>query len=197
MYIYTIYKTTNLINDRYYIGVHKSKNPNDRYLGSGRSIKESIKKYGAANFNKEVLFTYDSYEAAYNKEAEIVTQELIDDPLSYNMTLGGRGGRSLSNDVKERIGNSNRGKKRSAELRKHMSESRKGRIPWNKGLKRSQVPWNKGLKGLSGTPCSEETKEKLRKHNLGKKHTEESKQKMSDTKQAKAKMRSQEERVKQ
>lgn len=44
--MYTVYKTTNIINGKYYIGVHKTTNPNDSYLGSGKAIKEAIKKYG-------------------------------------------------------------------------------------------------------------------------------------------------------
>jgi hypothetical protein len=53
--------------------------------------------------------------------------------------------------------------------------SLKGNIPWNKGLKGSQVAWNKGLKGRKHT---QETKDKISKSGKGRKHTEESKEKM-------------------
>ena len=36
----------------------------------------------------------------------------------------------------------------SEESCRKMSESRKGKVPWNKGKKGLQVPWNKGKKGL-------------------------------------------------
>lgn len=38
---FTIYKVTNLLNNKYYIGMHRTTNPNDGYLGSGIAIKKS------------------------------------------------------------------------------------------------------------------------------------------------------------
>lgn len=35
---YTIYKTTNLINGKIYIGKHQTKDPYDSYLGSGKRL---------------------------------------------------------------------------------------------------------------------------------------------------------------
>ncbi|MGL6228549.1 MAG: GIY-YIG nuclease family protein, partial [Culicoidibacterales bacterium] len=92
----TVYKTTNLINGKYYIGVHRVKNEsciNDSYLGSGVCIKKAFKKHGKSNFKKEVLFVYDNYESAYLKEAELVTEETIKMKSVYNQYPGGLGGR--------------------------------------------------------------------------------------------------------
>lgn len=50
MSTYIIYKTTNLINDKIYVGKHNT-SVNDGYLGSGKILKQSIKKYG-----KKTLF---------------------------------------------------------------------------------------------------------------------------------------------
>jgi len=42
-----VYKITNNINDKIYIGKHSSKDINrDSYLGSGIAISKAIKKYG-------------------------------------------------------------------------------------------------------------------------------------------------------
>lgn len=90
--VYTVYKTTNKENGKFYIGVHKTKNPNDYYLGSGVGIKRAIEKYGRESFHKEVLFIFESEEEAYQKEKEIVTEEFVKNKGNYNGTLGGVGG---------------------------------------------------------------------------------------------------------
>lgn len=89
---YTVYKTTNLINGKIYIGKHVTKNPNDSYLGSGSQIKAAIKKYGINNFKKEVLFVLDSKEQMAAKERELVTEEFCQRSDTYNMHEGGEGG---------------------------------------------------------------------------------------------------------
>lgn len=90
--VFTVYKTTNLINNKFYIGVHQTKNPEDDYLGSGKWLKRSIKKYGLENFKKEILFIFENKLDAYLKEKELVNDELIKSELCYNLRLGGDGG---------------------------------------------------------------------------------------------------------
>ena len=48
MFYYT-YKTTNSVNGHYYIGVHKTEDFNDGYIGSGTVLKKAIKKHGKEN----------------------------------------------------------------------------------------------------------------------------------------------------
>ena len=87
-----IYKTTNLINGKTYIGKHSSQNiETDNYLGSGKILKKAIKKYGRQNFKKQVLHVFSIEEQAYLKQKDIVDQQFLSRKDTYNITLGGRG----------------------------------------------------------------------------------------------------------
>lgn len=61
-----VYKITNLINGKCYIGKDKHNNPN--YLGSGRRINSAIKKYGKENFIKEILEYCNTYDELRDRE---------------------------------------------------------------------------------------------------------------------------------
>lgn len=88
---YTVYKTVNQVNGKFYIGVHKTNNPMDEYLGSGTVIQLAIQKYGVLSFVKEILFKYETQEEAWAKENELVELHRAD-PLCYNLRKGGSGG---------------------------------------------------------------------------------------------------------
>jgi hypothetical protein len=87
---YIIYKVTNKLNGRYYIGRHATKNINDSYMGSGIGIKNAIKKYGIEHFAKEIIATADSASALWELEKEIVNIDVVKDPMSYNNSYGGK-----------------------------------------------------------------------------------------------------------
>jgi len=94
-----IYKTINLINEKYYIGMHSTSNLKDGYLGSGTYLRRSIRKHGKKNFKCEILeFCRDREELA-KREKELVHEELIKDPLCMNLKPGGKGGASSKEHI--------------------------------------------------------------------------------------------------
>jgi predicted GIY-YIG superfamily endonuclease len=89
-----VYKITNLINGKFYIGVTKG-TLNTRLLQHSKSnsyLGRSIRRYGIEHFKIEEIHSFDNELDSYNKEAEIVNEEFLKRNDVYNLTLGGHGG---------------------------------------------------------------------------------------------------------
>lgn len=128
---YTIYKVTNKLNGKIYIGKHQTKNPNDLYYGSGKAILAAIKLHGKENFSKEILFIFDTEKEMNEKEKELITEEFVSRQDTYNLGVGGEGGphfkgKTFSEESKKKM--SRKGKPVSFETRMKLSNSNKGRI---------------------------------------------------------------------
>jgi len=111
MTYYTIYQTTCLVNSKIYVGMHKTNNLQDEYLGSGNMLKRAIKKYGIHNFTKEILFIFDNEQDMINKEKELVNEDFCNLSTTYNICQGGKGGSLrkgivLSSETKQKISKS-------------------------------------------------------------------------------------------
>jgi hypothetical protein len=87
-----IYKTTNLLNDKYYVGMHSTSNMKDGYLGSGKRLRYSIRKYGVEHFKLDILEWFDSREALVEREIQLVNEDLLKDEMCLNLRIGGIGG---------------------------------------------------------------------------------------------------------
>lgn len=100
-----VYQTINLVNNKIYVGVHKTKDPNvfDGYLGNGIYINQpntyiygktkfecAVKKYGPKNFKRTVLCIFNNEEEAYLEEGRIVNENFLARSDVYNMILGGK-----------------------------------------------------------------------------------------------------------
>jgi hypothetical protein len=161
---YTIYKVTNKLDGKIYIGKHQTKNLNDGYMGSGKHLRHAIAKYGIENFEKEILFTFDNETEMNAKEAELVTEEFCLKEDNYNLCPGGKGGwgyirsemknnLSFANEVGKKISmgllsaykdgrirndgihNPRYNQKLSEETKQKISLANKGKSAWNKNLK--------------------------------------------------------------
>jgi group I intron endonuclease len=86
-----VYKTTNLANDKIYIG--KDKHNNTKYLGSGKRLAQAIKKYGKEHFIKEVLEYCESESHMCQQEKYWISYyKSYNSNIGYNLTRGGDGG---------------------------------------------------------------------------------------------------------
>lgn len=146
MYGY-IYKTTNLLNGKIYIGQKKSeKFLNEKYLGSGARFRSALKSYGKENFVVEIIDTAESSEELDKKEIYWIEKYDARNPdIGYNLSIGGG--------------------------------TTTGVAAWNKGMSgvrhHSQETRNKISQSHKGHPTSESTRKKMSKSNTGKKRTDE------------------------
>lgn len=98
-----IYKTTCLINNKYYIGMHSTDDLNDGYMGSGKALKFSIKRYGKENHRVEILEIVESRELLAERERAIVTLSKVRNGKCMNLKVGGIGGFTKKAKVKKKV----------------------------------------------------------------------------------------------
>ena len=177
-----IYKVTDLINNKFYIGKHTTKNINDDYLGSGKIILRSIKKYGKENFKKEILYIFDCEKEAYEVEYNLLTLDIINDKKNYNLVLGGKG---FSSELISGKNHPFYGKDSPFKNHKHSEETKKKMSISAIGHKVSQEVRKKLSKFHTGKKLSEETKKKIsitssgiNNGMYGKTHSEETRKKI-------------------
>lgn len=96
--VHFIYRTTCLITNRFYLGMHSTDDLNDGYLGSGRRIVRSISKHGVDNHIREILDILPDRKSLREREKQIITDELLNDPLCMNLARGGEGGWDYINE---------------------------------------------------------------------------------------------------
>lgn len=90
MKYYYIYKITNNLNNRIYIGCKGSNSLNDGYMGSSKYLKADIDKFGINNFTKEILSLHDSYDKLLLEERRLVTRDFVKREDTYNKSVGGK-----------------------------------------------------------------------------------------------------------
>lgn len=185
MYGY-VYKTTNLINGKIYIGQHKSETFDDVYLGSGKYLKNAINKYGENNFIVEVIEWAEDKNSLNVLEKRWIRFYRNKNCAMYNIADGGEGGdvfTGLSDIDKKRITEKLRKNSYFATISKEDSKKMRERA-WEtrrkNGNDKFSLEYRKKLSDAhKGHVVSDTTKEKLSKINTGKKLTDEHKKKIS------------------
>lgn len=193
-----IYKTTNLINKKIYVGQHKSKKFDCRYFGSGRLLRTALQEFGEENFLVVFIEWQDTRQKLCEREKYWIKKLCSQNPnIGYNLTKGGYGGDTFSvRPIEEQN-----------ETRRHLSCSKQGRTQtkdwidkrkmfgdknpmfgkrWSEEMKQYFREKSSGInnpmygKHIYGRKLSEEAKEKIRisklgdkNPNYGKKHSQE------------------------
>lgn len=113
---YIVYLTMNMVNGKYYIGVHKTDTPwiFDGYIGCGAKINTpssyskgkthlhaALLKYGTSNFRRVTLKVFDTADEAYALEALLVDHEFLAQSSTYNQILGGGDQPKLSKQINQ------------------------------------------------------------------------------------------------
>jgi len=152
---YGIYKITNKVNGKMYIGQHTTDDLDDGYMGSGDIMKKALKKYGKEAFAKEWLEFAENAEDLNYLERMYVDEEWLARPDVYNLALGGSKP-SLTDSIRKKI---------SATMRKHLS-TKENHPMYGKHLSKEQKEKQRVShlgqpSPMKGKHLSEETRRKL------------------------------------
>ena len=148
--MYYIYCITNKLNNKTYIGQHKTSNVSDSYMGSGVVINKAFQKYGIENFSKEILAVAETQENTDILERVFIALYRQAGKAEYNIADGGSGCHCSGEFEKQR---KQKISKASAEHWKNYTEEEIQQIKQKISIK------NKGKKH----PHSNETKQKISK----------------------------------
>lgn len=193
-----VYKITNTQNGMYYIGKRSTLLPieEDPYMGSGTLIKKALDELDRDTFRKEIIAVFETQHEALEYESSLVNESVVNDPMSYNIILGGSRGFDrtsmiTSDETKRKISLANKGRSR----RPMTPESIARRAESQRGLKRSEETREKMREAAKNRKrISEEDREKIsermtgqtRPDLQGKKRTEEQRQRMSEARSGKS-----------
>lgn len=198
-----IYKTTNILSGRYYVGMHSTDELEDGYLGSGTYLRLAIKKHGKENFKREILEFCGSRMELKSREEEIVNLREIAKKECMNLRVGGSGEdykQPTSEETRKKMSESHKGQVSGMKGKTHTIESRKKISEAGKGRKLSDIhkqkisTWNNQRwntisdddreymksKFIHNTPHNEKSKQKMSETHTGKKLSEEHKQRISN-----------------
>lgn len=187
-----VYKITNQINNKCYIG-QTTQGISRRWTEHKRDSKnrdsemyKDMRKYGVHNFSVEVLESGLTQQELSQQEVYWI-KKTESFERGYNLTTGGISGFQMSESTVAKISVANTGennnmygKTHSEEAREKISKAHKGKVMTKKQRKNMSLARQGEKNHFYGKHHTEETKDYLRQINLGRKHTESAKRKMSE-----------------
>jgi hypothetical protein len=154
-----------MLTKRYYIGMHSTNDLEDGYLGSGDRLRYSIRKYGKENHKREILEYCKSRKELSSREKEIVSLNEIAKEDCMNLVIGGSGG-IFSEEHHEKM------KKGASKYMKELWKNPEYREKTSNILRDNTKQNHKAGKikydTFTGKKHSEETKQKMRISSKGK-----------------------------
>jgi group I intron endonuclease len=182
-----IYKTTNKINNKIYVGKDSHNNP--KYLGSGKLLNRSIKKYGIDNFIKEIIeYCNDNEQLNEREKFWIKELDATNVKIGYNIMYGGDGGDTFTNNpdkesTRKKISIASKKSNNNPETKRKIGAASKGN-KYRLGTKQSAETKQKiseSNKGKHSAPKSDETKRKIGEAGKGRKQSNETKNKRKES----------------
>ena len=176
-----IYKITNTVNNKIYIG--KDQYDKENYMGSGVLIKRAQKKYGINNFTKEILEICEDAETLIEREKYWIKKFNSQDlTIGYNITSGGDGGDTISNHpeldkIKNKISEAGKGRVFSEEHCSNLSKAGKGKTHTEETKAKLKKPKSEAHKQKLRDAA---TKQWLKQKEAGYKHSEEHRKLLSE-----------------
>lgn len=168
--MYCIYRITNLINGKTYIGQHGYKDLNDNYMGSGTNIRRAIAKYGIESFTKDIIVANIKDREVIDKlEIKYIAYERLSNGNGcYNIADGGAGsngnkgkpGKPHTEEFKEHQRQRMLGMPRTQEQKDAVSKANKGRKhteEWkenNSKIMKEQYANGRKVVGFCASPSS-------------------------------------------
>lgn len=186
-----LYRVTHIASNKVYVGIHSTNTLDDRYFACGvyltseksekdwakinhafenpNHIVNALIKYGPSGFKREILEFRDSREEILKLEEEVVTEDFVKSPNTFNHRSGGQG-HYFSEETRALL------RKNNPMQHQHVREkvAKAGRERWTEGMK-AELSQNNPM-------YQEEILSKLSGENsvwAGREHSEETKRKIS------------------
>lgn len=157
-----LYRTIDLTNGKYYLGMHSTDNLDDGYIGSGTLLRKAILRHGKENFKMEILKFYGSREELSKAENDLITETELAKKSCMNLKPGGTGGFSSPEHLKHFLeaGKVNRVKMRQKHAERLVSDP-EYKAAWSQKRKETLRKHGFGEGTFKGRHHSDETKQKM------------------------------------